>query len=100
MFIEDLAFREFDLHCSARTSGCFHIHWQKVHCTSYQNLLGARLNPLIVSFISAKKKLCFLMLKTWVLHFIVLTSVTKVTEYLCLGGFFLQTVFEFLTSHF
>ena len=34
-------------------------------------------------------------------HFIVPTFDTKVTEYLCSGGvFFLQTNFDFLTSHF
>ena len=32
--------------------------------------------------------------------FFVTTSVTKVTEHLCSGGFFLQTNFGILTSHF
>ena len=32
--------------------------------------------------------------------FIVPTFDTKVAEYLCSGGFFFQTNFDFLTSHF
>ena len=40
-------------------------------------------------------------IKKNVLFFFVLTFVTKVTEYLCsVWGFFLETNFDFLNSHF